>query len=262
MKNLDVKKLLLFIIIIAVLILLIVGGINLFGKGREANTEETQNVEALIEDTIVRLTYGYTTAYDGLDVLFDGEKHTTTDLEDYVILHNAISYAASNDIQVAISTSVMEELDEDYSSLSNATYYAGEGVRTAIKQLFDTDWTDKSASNVLEYNFSFIYDMDRDVYVEYENNLPNEVEATIDYSITETTVKGDKLYVEMAVAYVYLNEDSTYTYASDSKIQNVVVENLTELNFPTDKIDSFDKYKITFKIVDNTYAFESIEKIS
>lgn len=261
MKNLDFKKLLVLLIILviaAVAIFFIIKGVQ--------NNKETkkviENAEAISIKYYANLTEGYTTPYGGIDILYKNDKTKFTDLNFAVVLNTAIKYTKENGIDTKVSTVALNSLNnKEYGKITDYIAYSGKGIRQAIKELFGTTIEDRTVTSKYGYAYDFYYNKDYDIYLmkRNENKSTIVMEQSMDYKVIETTKKDDKIITTIAIAYVYDDEVSKI-YAKDSAGENIVSENSDE--FPVDKIDEFDKFKIIVKQTeDNKLVFDSVEKV-
>lgn len=263
MKNLDIKKLLVLIAIIAVIVLLVIFGSKLVGKESKPTEEESQEVETLVTKYYANVTFGYSTPYKGIDVLFSSDKTTYEDLDNKAILNLAIRYASDNEIDIAVSSEVVNTIINSgkYGDLSSYAAYKGEGLRTAIKDLYGVDFNDNTEISEYGYLYDFIYVKEYDTYFMGRNSINDIYDSNrgIDYTIVETNKKSDKVYMTIAIAYIYRNGNER-SYAKDSNGEEIIAEGLTE--FPKEKAKEFDNFKFTLtKNDDGKYIFESVEKV-
>lgn len=259
-KKMDFKKLLVFIIIIVLLCLLVFVGVKVVGGGGVSDKEQTA-IDETINDYFSKMTEGYSTVYNGADILYNKDKTTAQDLDYKSILATSIKYASKNNLDIAVSTSARDAINSSgsYGDISEYTMYNGKGVRDAAKILFGIDIDNKSILSDNDFIYNFYYVEEYDLYLMKRNNVPdlNSNLQKVEYKTIETTKKKDTYTTIVAVAYTY-SKGETKVYANDKNGANVVTE---AKEFPTDKIDEFTKYKVTMKLVDDHYVFESIEKV-
>ncbi len=263
MKKFDAKKLLVFIIIIVILVALGFVILKFVNKDKVSETDK-QTVEANVTNYYLNLSKGYSTVYDGLDVLYSYDKTTFEDLSEQEIIYTAINYLNESDINYTISADYMYGLKNSkaYSNIDDYHIYSGESVRQAVKELFGVDTFQDTATPV-NFMYDIFYDENYDCYLLKRNNVEdNKMDgASMDYSIISTENQDGKLVTTVAIAYVY-NDGENIMYMKDPEGTQVVAENLEKKEFPTDKIDEFDKYKFTLKQTqDKKYVFESVEKV-
>lgn len=263
MKNLDFKKLLVFIAIIVIVVLLLFVGFKFVGGGSKVNDEEREKIDDVMQNYFAKITEGYTTTYNGIDVLYSKDKTTYEDLDTKAVLNMAAKYASNNDLDVNVSISDLEALDKTgtYGKISEYTAYNGKGIRDAVKELFGAEIDSQSAVSTSGYIYNFYYVSDYDIYLMKRNDVYDVSSKlqTVEYKVVDTVKKGDKYITTVAVAYTY-NNGQNIIYASDSKGENVVSSDTNE--FPVDKINDFSKYKFTMSLDNNGhYVFESVEKV-
>lgn len=263
MKKFDAKKLLVFIIIIVILVALGFVILKFVNKDKVSETDK-QTVEANITSYYLNLSKGYSTTYDGLDVLYSYDKTTFEDLTEQEIIYTAISYLNESDINYTISADYMNDLKKSnaYGSMDDYRIYSGESIRQAVKELFGVDTFQETATPT-NFLYDIYYDVTYDCYLLKRNDVTDYKvdEASMDYSIISTENQDGKLVTTVAIAYVY-NDGGNIMYMKDPEGTQIVVENLEKKEFPTDKIDEFTKYKFTLKQTqDKKYVFESVEKV-
>lgn len=263
MKNLDFKKLLVFIGIIAVIGLAIFFIIKLSNNSK-ATKEEKKTAENLSISYYANLTEGYSTLYGGLDVLFQSDETTFKDLSIAAVLNTAIKYAEYEGIDTSVSNTAIDLLEEEkkYKNLNDFTFYRGEAIRQAIKELFgDVEYVDQSAEGIENYIYDIIYEGTYDLYLVRRNETQDIASNKhgIDYTIIDTKSKDDKIITKIAIAYTYSNTNSK-SYSKDKNGSKIIVKEAKE--FPTDKAEEFDNFEITLKKTkENKYVFESIKKV-
>ena len=263
MKNVDVKKLLVFIIIVALLVLAVLGLGKLLGKGGKPSKDVQKEVDTLTTKYFTSITYGYATEFDGTDVLFSKDKTTYDDLNAAAIVNVAIRYAEDNGIDISVTDAQQKILKAHYGE--EAPAYKGEGVRKAVKILFDKDLAKAKAEGLLNYKYDYLYDADTDTYSQFKNKnyssgIRNE-SINVETKILETTTKGDNLYVTLIAAYVLSQEGTRIYYSDPAGLNDSRVGETKEDDFLPNKDDSFQKYTMTLKKTSDGYAFESIEKV-
>lgn len=262
MKNLDFKKLLVFIaliIVAGIIIFFVIKAIN----NNKPTEDEVKLVENLATKYVVNFTSGYTTSYNGIDYLFQSDKQTYDTLETSAKIKIAIKYATENNINTAVSSTVIKNLEKsgDYKNFSQYEIYNGESIRKSIKAIFGKDFEDTSSKNNPSFLYDYEYNTKYDVYLVKNSKAisitdPNQ---NVKYEILETNKKDDKLVTTLVIAYVYDNGE-VKKYASDKNGENIIVENVDKI--PAENYKDFDKFDITFsKTEDGNYVFESIEKV-
>lgn len=257
MKNIDFKKLLVFISIIV-----IVGTIIFFiVSPNKASKKEKELAENLSTKYYANLTSGFATSYGGLELLFQQNKTTYDNLNTASIINIAIKYAKDNSLNISVTEDTINALAKEYENINDYTFYNGDGIRTAIKELFGITFTNSSSTKNISYLYDFYYNQTFDVYLMKRNNVTSTKinEQGIDYHIIKTSKKNKKLITTIAIAYTY-NNGSTFIYAQDKLGEKVIAQEAKE--FPVDKINEFDHFNITLKQTkDKKYVFESIEKV-
>ena len=270
MKNIDFKKLLVFlgiVIAIGLVIFLIVKAVN---KEKGTNEEETKILEEIGLEYITKLTQGYTTDFNGIDLLFDNDSVEYKDLSSASILNTAMRYVVKKELNNNVATSSLEIINEDFEKdISEFSAYNGEAVRQAVKELFGIDYENGESINELGFGYNIFYNSDFDIYLKGTNdqykapNYENSVKFYVTKTTKETKKKETRLKMEFVVAYTKENENSAkLDYAKDPNGATIVTSLGEKEEFPKDKVDEFDKYSITLKKVDNNYVFESLKKES
>lgn len=261
MKNLDFKKLLVFLVIVAIIVLVVLFGVKKVNESKPTE-EEAKTVEELTVDYFANLTAGYSTSYNGLDVLFKSDKTTYADLSTVSVLSTAISYASEKGLDIAVNESIINSLDTSiYGNPSEYLAYKASAIREGMTKLFGSPIEDRSAADNIDFLYDYYYVKEHDIYLVKRNKVASASmsQQKIEYSFIETKKKDDKLTTTFAIAYVY-NDGNTKKYSANSNGTPLVAKDVNE--FPTDKIDEFDKFTITLKKADNgEYVFESIEKV-
>lgn len=262
MKNLDLKKLAVFIGIIAAIIVAIILLVVGLGKNNKLSNEETEKVNNYILNNIIELTEGYDTKYKGNDILFASDNVQISKLSAPIIINSAVKYASLNDWTKTIPSYKVNQAAAQGFSKEKYAIYEGEVIRKAIKELYNIDFKNENAIDLIGYRYNYYYLPDIDVYMkETKQILINKDGYGIEHKIVESTKKEDKLIVTIAVAYTYNDGEKIY-YSNDSNNTNIIFE--AEKNKPgiiKDKINSFNKYKLTFTQDKERVYFESIEKI-
>lgn len=260
MKNLDIKKLIVLVLIIAIIGLIVFFIVRGLSEDKIPD-EDKKIIETKIDKYYSTITYGFNTQYSGIDILYNSDKIVYDDLTRANVLYIATKYVSNNNIENNITNTVIENIQKktSYGDLSNATYYTGESIRKAIKELFGVNILDSAAKDNFDYIYDFQYDQEYDIYIMQRNKVqeystPNEY---MDYSLISMKKDKDKVKVTIAIAYVY-DDGTNINYYKDRNGENVVAENVTE--FPEDKIDEFTKYTFTLNKVEEDYIFESIER--
>lgn len=259
MKNVDVKKLIILILIIVIAAVAIFFVINkVANQETKANEEETKIANEASIDYITRLTLGVGSNYNGIDILFKKDRVTYDDLNAGNILTVAYEYAVNN-LNTGISSMTIQQLKNANINIDDYTILTGDVVKTAVKEIFGIDFEHQSYDITINYNYSYTYLEEFDVYLRKYTKLNyNTDNFHIDYKTVKTTKKGDKLLNEIAVAYIY-KTDSKYYYTKDAENEEIIYES-DKQELQEDKLDEFTHYTITLKKVDNKYVFESIEK--
>lgn len=263
MKNVDFKKLFILIGIIVAIVAVVLLITNLTKKNK-LTEEETKNIEDVTINYYANLTEGYTTSYGGLDILFQRDEVTFEKLETVEILNTAIKYATDKGLNISVNEAKIEALKNKnaYGDINTYSIYNAEGIRTAIKELFGVEkYSDESATNNYNYLYDYIYDYDNDVYLVKRNKVKDtkETAQNVNYEVISTEQKDEKVIVTIAIAYSY-ETDSKTMYAKDPDGVTIISEDSDE--FPTDKIDEFEKFEFTLKkSADKKYTLESIKKV-
>lgn len=266
MKNFDFKKLLVFLVLIAIVGLVIFAIVKLTTKGKSANEEEMKIIESVGIDYMARLTQGYVSDYNGVDLLYSNEEKVTYDsLTTASILNVASRYVANKELDNTLSSDAVDRARAELGPEGdNYTAYKGEAIRQAIKELFGVDFVNQSAVDEIGFGYNFYYNSTYDIYLKGTNshfagfNYDNDIRFEI--SKTQSIKKGQTLKVEIAVAYTRVNEDQKRDYAKDPNGETIVVTLEQNADFPKDKLTEFEKYVITLKKDGDNYVFESFEK--
>lgn len=263
MKNLDIKKFLVFVVIIAIVALIVFFGVKqLFGENKPTE-EEVKKVEEIVTNYFEKLSSGYATVYNGIDVLYSSDKTTLEDLELKQILNTSIDYASNNEFNINVSSVTLNQLKglESIGNIEEYLVFNADGIRSATKELFDIDLEDNSAISEYNYLYDFVYVYEYDVYLLKRNSTEDisNADRNVEFKTIKTTKKGNEVMTTVAVAYTNGN-GSTKTYAKDNKGTNVIAEDVKE--FPSDNINDFDQFTFTLTQTDKgDYIFKSVEKV-
>lgn len=262
MKESNGKKLLVFILVAV----LIVGAIYLAytmvtKKAQTPKEEEEVAVEKLSTDYIVNLTLGISTVYNGVDVLYQNEKTTYEDLNLANILTTATRYVTA-EYNTAFDNSLMEGLEKAGYKQRDCTFFKGEDIRKAVKELFGKEWNNSDAINTEDFVYNYFYVEDFDVYVVKNNAGTSRVDNAlgVDYKIIDTKKKKDKLETVIAVGYTY-NNGKNVVYTKDAKQNKVIFKSdKDKYEIPDNLVNEFDQFTITFVKDGDNFVFEKIEK--
>ena len=266
MKNFDFKKLLVFLVLIAVVGLVVFAVVKVATKGKSANEEELKIIEDVGLDYMARLTQGYVSDYNGVDLLYtNGEKVTYEKLSTSSILNVASRYVSNKELDNTMSSIAVDKAKQELGTEgTNYTAYKGASIRQAVKDLFGVDFVNQSAVDEIGFGYNFYYNSTYDIYLKGTSsqfagfNYDNDVRFEI--SKTQSIKKGEQLKVEIAVAYTRYNEEQKRDYAKDPNGETIVVTLDEDADFPKDKLTEFDKYVITLKKDGDNYIFDSFEK--
>lgn len=258
----DFKRLLILLAIIIIIVVAFVLCFNLFSE-KEASEDEQQIAEEYIRVYVSTLTKGYNTIFGGTDLLYKND-YTLDDLSNGMILNSAIKYATENNMSTEVSSFVIQALEEanTYSDISSYNAYNADTINEAIKLLFGMDVTGLESVDELGYGYNIHYNETYNIYVMGANSsyTKKDSDKAVEYYIVKTTTKGDSLKTELAIGYTMTDGDDKYYY-SDANFENEISITDASNTFPTDEVDSFDKYIVTFtKNSDGNYIFESIMK--
>ena len=263
MKNIDFKKLLVFIIIIAIVIFLIFFGFKTISKDSKIPTEEQDKINNVMEEYFTKLTEGFVSTYNGVDILYTNDKTTVDTLEPNSMLNTAIKYASENDLDINVSIKDLEAIEAtgEYGDIKDYTAYNGAGIREAIKRLFGKDIDSISVISDYDFLYDFYYVDGYDIYLMKRNDVYDMTSnlQNIEYKIVETKKDKGKVETTIAVAYTYKKGDKTIYYSDNVGSKEV---SSASNGFPEDKIKDLDKYKFTMTM-DSTgnYIFQSVEKV-
>lgn len=261
MKNLDLKKIIViiiaFVLVIALLLLVLKSG-----NGGKKLTEEEQNITAENIKYFTRLKMGYSTSYNGLELLYNTDKVTKNDLSNSNILNTAAIYITNKEDN-KIEDYVIKELKGKGYDTEKYVFYNGEKIREAIKTLFGIEWTNKSVVGETNFIFDFTYDEDYDIYLKSMNDYFLNIEANNDiaYEVIETKKENkDTLKVKIKVAYIYFNNENIIYYSDINNTEKIFENTNNKIKIDEEHLDAFETYTLTLKKVDDNYVFDSIEK--
>ncbi len=266
MKNFDFKKLLVFLVIIAALALVIFFVVKLTSNEKKTSDEETKILEQIGLDYISKLTEGYISDYNGLDLLYNYDETVTYEtLTPAMVLHSATKYIINTEMNNAVSTVALEKVTNDVDfDASNYTAFNGEAIRQAIKELYGVDFTDTSAMDELGFTYNYYYDSNYDIYLKGINSQFSgfNYDNGIRYYVVKTVKdkKEDSLKMEFAVAFTHITEEQKMDYAKEATGETIIVTQEIKDEFPKDKVDEFEKYTITLKKDGDNYVFDSFKK--
>lgn len=261
MEKLDLKKIIVIIIVLILLAGLIILVLKSNPKEKDASEEEIKISENTLS-YILRSKTGYATTYNGVELLYENNKTTLSDLNNQNILNTAILYAVDN-LDTTVKGYIIEELKgKGYDSLKYS-FYNGEAIREAIEKLFGIKWQDKNLIGESNFIYDFIYNSDYDVYLKTKNNnnLAIKNNNDIAYKIIETKKVGkDTLKVKIKIAYLYFNNNNIYYYSDIKNTNKVYEQTINTPEISNEYIDKFDTYLVTLKKNNDNYVFDSIEK--
>ena len=257
MKSDRLKKIAIVIVIIA----LIVGAIIFLRKGSKPNKAEEEQV-ATIDNIILTLKDGYGTSYNGRELLFEKDKTTYDDLSVGNVLLTATKYISEKKIDNNISLAAVETVEKKYGySIKQYTFYKGEAIRTAIKELFGKDFEDQSTMPEMNFIYDFIYLNDFDIYLKGKNSthVPSQDSNYIKTKTISTRKEKDTIISEIAVAFI-LKTNEKYIYSDTANNSNRILELDKVDEIPEKELDKFPHFIITLKVDGDNYVFESIAK--
>lgn len=263
MKNIDKKKLALFIGIIAILVaLIILVIIKNISKEKPVTEEENNTISKITLNYINKLTLGYDTTFDGIDILYTKDKTEYKDLSTSSILTVATRYI-NNELDNSIQNTTLDSISKSVNIDTNKyNFYTGENIRLAIKNLFNVDFKDTTSISEENYLYGYTYLSDYDMYLQSNSIKENSTyNNQLDFKIVKT-VKTKKNTYKTTLAIAYVNIDNTkIKYAKDSDMKNIIFETtIDNAGIPEDKVNEFDQFTITYKKVNDQYTFESIKK--
>lgn len=259
MKNIDFKKLLVLLVIIAVAVVAIVGVTKLFSLGGPSKKEQ-EKIENQIIDYFSKASSGYSSIYNGVDLLYDNDKVEVKDLSQGAMIEVAIMYADDNDINIFSDSDAGKVYTEKMKV--NAVAYNAEELRKIVKELFDVELPKQSIDGGTNFLYNYLYIEPENTYLKVDSgtyNL-NVEEQAMDFYVISTKKKKGNYISRVAVAYTYCSEDKC-AYAKDKNGSTIVEEEVDGLKFPKDKVDEFTKYDFTTKKVDGKYVLVSVEKV-
>ncbi len=260
MKNKGTKFLVLLVVLAAL------GGLIYLVVSKN-NSKTTKSLEETVEDkNIVYFLYlgqGGNTKYNGYDLVFTGNPVTYKDLSTGNILTAAFNYLMDNSTEVdtTLDPSLYAEVNSQY-DLEDMDVMKGELVRKAIKTLFGVEWEDKGyANNLSKFAFAYNYDKEYDVYLRTEVN-PRIVDNYLTYKVLETKKNDDTISTTVAIAFANKVENG-YDIYSDFTNANLVTSQvgISIKDWKEEEINKLEKYKITSKLVDKEYVFETLEPV-
>lgn len=263
MKNIDKKKLALFIgilVILAALIILVI--VKNISKEKPVTEEENNAISKITLNYIDKLTLGYDTDFDGIDILYTKDKTEYKDLSTSSILTVASRYI-NNELDNSIPNTTLDSIAKTKNIDTNKyTFYTGENIRLAIKNLFNVDFKDTTSISEENYLYGYTYLSDYDMYLQSKTIKENSTyNNQLDFKIVKT-VKTTKDTYKTTLAIAYVNIDNNkIKYAKDSNFENIIFETtIDNAGIPEDKVNEFNQFIITYKKVNNQYTFESIKK--
>ena len=262
MKKFDIKKIGIIIAVIVVVVL----AIFLIGKLFKGNVSEEslKQYEERVEKYYMNLSGGLNTPYNGLEALYQADEIKAENLSDRQLIRVAISYISGEGKLAGVDNGTLTLLYKDkYPEIEKSTIYSAKEIREAIKVLFGIEnFANPTIVADATSLTNYTYLAEEDLYLEHGDytNSNRDVNLAIDYKIVETVAKKDKVVTTVAIAYVQKNEDKKI-YASDMAGEKVVAKDCIE--FPSEKIDEFQKYEFTLtKTKDGkNYIFESVKKV-
>ncbi len=266
MKNIDFKKLLVLLGIILVVGLVIFGIVKLTSNKKGASEEEVKILEDIGLTYVARVTEGYTSNYNGIDLLYGNEKEITyEELSTAAVLNLATKYINNKELENSVPSSAVAEAKNMLGSeVDSYSPYNGEAIRQAIKELFGVDFANTSAVGETSFGYNFYYVPEYDIYLKGINNTYFDYNYDNDlkfYTVkTKKNKKENTIQIEYAVAYTRVNEDKKRDFATDVNGENIVATLEKEEKFPEDKVKEFEKYTITLKKDGDNYVFESFKK--
>lgn len=269
MNKMDIKKLIILLVLIAAIVIVLV---MLFKNNKKeknnVNEEDAKIVETKTLNYLVELTAGYQSEYNGVDNLYYKDKTTVDDLTDASILATAIKYLGVNKM-VTTDDALNNQIErEQRIDIDDYSVYSGEKIKEAVKELFGIDFNHKSVMNEENHIYTYWYLEEYDVYlVGFSPNYLDTYEY--DYyvvpKVIETTKDNDNLKTEVAISYVNLDQNQNLKFSKEPNMSNIIYEeklnsNMDNFQIADDKVNEFTHYIFTFKKVDNSYVFVSVEK--
>lgn len=259
MKNKFMKFIVLVLVIALVggLIYLVVSKSNKGGKTK-LTTEETVQFRNL--EYFYKLGYGGMSDYSGIDSMYTDKTIKYEDLKPELVLTTVFDYLNKNKEKedVELDAELYARVNYEY-DLSVLEAMKGETVRKAIKNLFGVDWKDASVVNRTgTFQFSYVYDSKLDVYIRetVKEDVSNNV---VLYDIIDTKKEDKLIYTDIIIGYFAYEEESYNVYANALNTQ--YIKNVKDLSFDylsEEELGQLKKYRITSKLVDKNYVFDSI----
>lgn len=262
------KKSKLIIIIIAAALVIagtIILVLNLKKKEetfKEASTEVKDKAAKRL-DYFMNLTKYYTTKYNGADILFSKDKTEFDDISEANLIRIATEYI-SNELDSSIQNATINRMvAAEGINKDNYTFYSGEKVKKAIKDLFGVDFKNKSIIGEKGFKYNYEYYEDYDIYLASINKEYSLMDSNyqLDYKIIKTEEGSNgNVKVTFAIAYVYADRtNSIARYAKEPNDENYVY-NVAFSELGIKEEDKFNQYILTLEKQDNNYIFKSIEK--
>ena len=259
MKNFDAKKLLVFLLIIAVVALIGFGLFKLIQGASKPSEKEQSASETLAVKYYLNLTNGYNDVFDGIDILFSKDKYSVEDIPLEAKYNICIKYAMNNELDLFPDDYVISSITNGQSD--GIAAYKIEAINEAAKKLFGEELKFENATNE-DFIYNYYYNDDYKVLLAKLNDRDDngKTQNGIDYKIISTKKDGNNIVVEVAIAYVAIREDGTYTYSATSDYSKTIANGISEYKLPEDKVNEFPHYKITMAKANDSYVFKSIEK--
>ena len=261
MKKFDIKKIGIIVAVIVVVVL----AIFLIGKLFKGNVSEEslKQYEERVEKYYMNLSGGLNTPYNGFEALYQSDETKAENLSDRQLIRVAISFLSEGKLAGVDDGTLTLLYKDKYPEIEKSAIYSAKEIREAIKVLFGIEnFANPTIVADATSLTNYTYLAEEDLYLEHGDytNSNRDVNLAIDYKIVETVAKKDKVVTTVAIAYVQKNEDKKI-YASDMAGEKVVAKDCIE--FPSEKIDEFQKYEFTLtKTKDGkNYIFESVKKV-
>jgi hypothetical protein len=223
-----------------------------------------QTYNNYVENYYIHLTSGQNTPYYGAEILYAKDETKLSDIADKYLITTALKYLSMTGQGSSVDYDTLEsKYSEQYPEIKTSAIFNGEDIRAAIKTLFGIeDFSNPTIRGDITHLTTYQYLDKEDVYIVINGNEEDIVSENqfIDYSIIKTEAKDDKIYTTVAIAYCKSSGESI-DYAANKEGTKVIAQNVKE--FPTDKIEQFDKYQFTLtKSTDGkNYIFESVKKV-
>lgn len=255
------KNKIILLIICAFLVLTSI--IFMLTRTKKTSPEDLNTITKIYENYIHSLTLGYPSDYNGIDILYSEEEFNYNSLHHNAKLNIAARYTIS-ELENTISEEKKNKIKDLYGyDLNNYILYDGNSIKKATKELFNENFEHGAIDNNNEYGYDFIYIASENVYLKTKGPAYASSDGAryIEYKITNSKTKNDKIYLDVTIAYVDCSEKDII-YSNNSDISNIVYKTKQDnLGIQEKHIKEFPKYRITFIKEKNNIYFNNIKRI-